>query len=278
MMLFEATVVGRCAPAPSGPRRCRPSAGPEAVHLAPQALGGKHVQGAERLVHAEQFRPAGQRPGDTDPLLHAAGQFLGERLLVALQPDHLHAPRDPPVGAASGRRPRPFSATSTFCRTVSQGNRREALEYDRDAGVNACQRPAVGEHLPAGRFEQADEYPQQRALAAAAGARGSRRPRRGGRRATRSRGRPLPRAAVAAEGDGHVPHFADGRVGAAGTAGGMHGGGLGHANAFRVVNTTCPDVEAVPLLGQPVQALPEEPVHQHDERTPSSRPTRRSNE
>ena len=46
----------------------------------------------------------------------------------------------------------------------------EVLEDDRDAGVDAAQRLPVGEDFAAGGREQADQRAQQRALAAAAGA------------------------------------------------------------------------------------------------------------
>ena len=47
-------------------------AGPEPINFAPQALGRKHIQRAERLIHAQQFRPARQRPRDPHALFHAA--------------------------------------------------------------------------------------------------------------------------------------------------------------------------------------------------------------
>src|SRR5262245_2140239 len=45
-----------------------------------QLLAGLRVEGAERLVHENQDRLAHQRPGDADPLLHAAGQLVREML------------------------------------------------------------------------------------------------------------------------------------------------------------------------------------------------------
>jgi len=49
-------------------------------HEVLQVFPGLRVHRAERLVHEQQHRIAGQRPGDGDPLLHAAGQL--PRVLV----------------------------------------------------------------------------------------------------------------------------------------------------------------------------------------------------
>jgi hypothetical protein len=51
------------------------SAIPQQLGLHP--LAGHLVQRAEGLVHEQQLRPGGQRPGDRHPLLHAAGELAG---------------------------------------------------------------------------------------------------------------------------------------------------------------------------------------------------------
>src|SRR5438477_213788 len=67
---------------------------PKAVHLTAQALGREHVESAERLVHAQQFRSARQCAGDTDALLHATGQFLRICILETFKSNNVDACSD----------------------------------------------------------------------------------------------------------------------------------------------------------------------------------------
>ena len=59
-----------------------PGLGADPQQLGLHVLAGHLVEGAERLVHQQQRRVGGERPGDGDPLLHAARQLprpvLGE--------------------------------------------------------------------------------------------------------------------------------------------------------------------------------------------------------
>ena len=51
--------------------------GGDAGELGLQVLAGHLVEGAERLVHEQQPRLLGERAGDRDALLHAAGELVG---------------------------------------------------------------------------------------------------------------------------------------------------------------------------------------------------------
>ena len=53
----------------------RAGLGADAQQLGLHVLAGHLVEGAERLVHQQQRRVGGERPGDGDPLLHAARQL-----------------------------------------------------------------------------------------------------------------------------------------------------------------------------------------------------------
>ena len=54
-----------------------------------QLLAGQRVERAQRLVHQQHFRTAGERAGDADALLHAAGQLVDHLGLEAGQSDQL---------------------------------------------------------------------------------------------------------------------------------------------------------------------------------------------
>jgi hypothetical protein len=94
-------------------RQLASAAGPEAVDLAAQAFGGEDVQGAERLVHAEQFGPAGQGAGDADALLHSATEFLGIGLFE-IPPVRRRRCSADALAAFVLVRPRPLRATECF--------------------------------------------------------------------------------------------------------------------------------------------------------------------
>ena len=70
------------------------SAGPESINLAAQTFGGENIQGAERLIHAKQLRPARSARAMPTPLLHSARQFLGISVLEPFKPDHVDAAGD----------------------------------------------------------------------------------------------------------------------------------------------------------------------------------------
>ena len=59
-----------------------------------QVLAGHLVQRTERLVHQQQARLLGERAGDGDPLLHAAGELIGIPVHEVGEPHKLGEPRD----------------------------------------------------------------------------------------------------------------------------------------------------------------------------------------
>ena len=70
-------------------------------HLVLHVPPDQRVERRERLVEQQQFRIVGQRAGQPDPLLHAAGELIGVGLLVAGQPDQLGDLARPGVAAPS---------------------------------------------------------------------------------------------------------------------------------------------------------------------------------
>ena len=95
---------------------------PEPGQLAAQVGRGEHVQGGERLVHQQRVGLDGQRPGETNPLPHAAGQFLGVGGLEPVQADQVDRAQRLVAPRVLGH-VRACMASSTFCCTVSQGSR-----------------------------------------------------------------------------------------------------------------------------------------------------------
>ena len=60
---------------------------PELEQFAAKILGGKDIEGGERLVHEKDFGLDDQGAGKADALLHAAGELLGIGLLEAVETD-----------------------------------------------------------------------------------------------------------------------------------------------------------------------------------------------
>ena len=145
------------------------AADPDQLVLHP--LAGHLVERAERLVHQQQPRPLGQRPGDRDALLHAAGELVGVALgeVAEARPassssvdprlargavDAVQLERQLDVGGDRAPRQQPGLLEGDAVVLVEPGLPRRS-----------CRRPSM---VPAvGRVEVGDQA-QQRALAAAA--------------------------------------------------------------------------------------------------------------
>ena len=95
---------------------------PEIADFAAEILGGEHVKRAERLVHEENLGLDHKRAREADPLLHAAGQFLGIGGLESVEPDQVDRRPAPACAARPPGTPRAFRPSSTFSCTVSHGS------------------------------------------------------------------------------------------------------------------------------------------------------------
>ena len=94
---------------------------PKPQELGAQVLRGEDVECRERLVHQEGVGFDDQGAGETHPLAHPAGELLGVGGLEAVQADavdRLLSSLAPLVRSG----PQASSPSSTFWRTVSQGN------------------------------------------------------------------------------------------------------------------------------------------------------------
>ena len=74
------------------------------AHLLAQPVAQARVEVRERLVEEDQLRGRGERPGEGDPLLLAAGELVHRAAGLAAEPDQLEHLGDP---LAVGLRPSP---------------------------------------------------------------------------------------------------------------------------------------------------------------------------
>ena len=120
--------------------------GEEPIDLGAKQLRREDVERGERLVHAEQLRPAHERAGDSDALLHAARELLREGALVPFEADRFERRssrgRRPRTGAGAGRSARPARSPprSARERARSSGTRRPCPDGCPREGFRAVRR------------------------------------------------------------------------------------------------------------------------------------------
>ena len=133
--------------------------GPELEQFTAQVFGGEHVEGAEGLVHEEDFGLDDQGAGKADALLHAAGQFLGIGGFEAVQADrveHLHAAVAALVGSNAAGLQRSFDVF----KHGEPGEESEALEDDGDVDLGVGDRLLVPVDLAGGGRGEAAQHAQ----------------------------------------------------------------------------------------------------------------------
>ena len=145
-------------------RRARPL-GPDALQLEVEPLAGHLVERAERLVEQQHLGLDHERPGDRDPLAHAARQLRGPRLLEALEADELDQVVD---DAVRGLDARELERQPDVRDHRAPRQQRGLLERDAEVVVAPRGRGllAVDERLPARRRLEVGEDAQDRRLAA----------------------------------------------------------------------------------------------------------------
>ena len=146
--------------------RARLGGDPQQLRL--HVLTGHLVEGPERLVHQQQLRRGGQRPGNRHPLLHSAGQLprsvTGE--LVELDElEHLHRPRAPPRPIPTLQLERQLDVTDDGPPVEETSLLKRHPVVLVDAGLTG--RLAVDHDRPCSRFGEVGDQPQQRRLATA---------------------------------------------------------------------------------------------------------------
>ena len=146
-------------------------AGPEdLLHVGPDAGPQVGIQRRERLVEQDQLRLDGQRPGQGDPLLLAAGQLVRVALAQPGQADGLQqladaraAPR--PWAAGRSRRWPPRSGAGTGC--LPGARSRSGASRAARACPARRRSTAADLHGPGVGLLEPGQHAQQRGLAAA---------------------------------------------------------------------------------------------------------------
>ena len=101
------------------------------LDVGPDAGAQVRVERGERLVEQDQLRPDGERPGQRDPLLLAAGELVRVAAAEAGQARRRQQLGGAPRRGAPGR----ASPNPTFAATVRCGNRLPFLRHVADAAA-----------------------------------------------------------------------------------------------------------------------------------------------
>jgi hypothetical protein len=114
---------------------------PQLDELTAQVLRRQHVERGERLVHQQRVRLGDDGAGETDPLPHAAGQFLRVGGLEAVQADQVDRPERAlgplGIGDAAG-----LKAELDVLLDGEPRQQREGLEDHRHPGIGPGERAA----------------------------------------------------------------------------------------------------------------------------------------
>jgi hypothetical protein len=136
--------------------------GADAVELVVQQVPGHRVESAEGLVHQQDVGVLCERPGERDPLPHAAGKLVRPLPAEPAKVHYLEQLRGPLLALRPARADGPQGKLHV-ARGGQPGEQRRLLEHERH--------PRAGHrHLPGRRLLQAGDQGEQRGLAAARGA------------------------------------------------------------------------------------------------------------
>ena len=124
------------------------------------------VERGERLVHEQDFRVHGQTAGELDALLHAAGQFVHERLLEPFKPDEpqVLGRALAPLGLWHARK---LQAEFNVRADVEPGEERGFLEDHDAVSAGAGDLAASHQHFARARPVEAGDDVEQRGFATA---------------------------------------------------------------------------------------------------------------
>src|SRR5882762_401661 len=139
---------------------------PELEELAAKSLRGKDVKGGERLVHEEHFGLDDECAGDTDALLHAAGQFLGIGDFKTVEADGVNDAQGT-LAAFDGRHAAGLERGLDVFENGEPGEERETLKDDGNIGRFVTDRMAVPVDGAGAGGRKTGQHAKQCGLAAA---------------------------------------------------------------------------------------------------------------
>ena len=142
---------------------------PDAQQLDLHQVAGLRVERRERLVHQQHVGIGGERAGEADALLHAAGQLVREMALEAGEPDHLDQ-RLRDLAPRLARHALELEAELDVVLHGAPGQQPELLEHHRAVGAGPGDRLAVHADVAGVRLDQPEQDIEEGALAAAGGA------------------------------------------------------------------------------------------------------------
>ncbi len=96
-----------------------------------ELVADQRIQGGERLIHQQDVGVGGERAGEADALLHAAGQFLHGLVGPARQPDHGELLVDD-AGALRSAHAAQFEPEADIVAHAAPGQQAELLEHHRN--------------------------------------------------------------------------------------------------------------------------------------------------
>src|SRR3954470_13188524 len=140
---------------------------PDARELAEEDVAGLRVEGAERLVHEEDFGVASERAGERDPLAHAPGQLVHPGMGKVREAHEAEQLLDA-LGDAVLRPPRLLERIGDVPCHVPPGEEGVVLEEDRPIRTRPPDRLAAEEQLALIGLVETGEEVQERRLPAAA--------------------------------------------------------------------------------------------------------------
>ena len=137
---------------------------PKIEQIGAQGLGGKHVEGRERLVHQQDLRLHDESPREADALAHAARQLLWVGGFKSVEADGVDRfqralPRLVERNAVGA------GPDLDIVEDVEPGEKREALKHHRDFLGRSVHRLAVDLHRALRRSRETGDEPQKSRLA-----------------------------------------------------------------------------------------------------------------
>ncbi len=129
-------------------------------------LAGEGVERAERLVHEQHARIGGERPGNADALLHAAGELVDPLPREVGKPDEVEHRAGPRLALGPRHALHP-QAEGDVLQHAEPGHQGVALEHHAAVGPRPGDRAPVEENPSFGRRLEAGDAVEQRRLPAA---------------------------------------------------------------------------------------------------------------